>query len=84
MAYETLVNSTITNMPANKPQYTPAKALKKVLKSVRKLFKKSNKHQKFLNETIAAHDVDVDYSSEEELENQENELREAAQISIIN
>lgn len=76
MAYETLVNSTLT-MPANKPQYTPAKVFKKALKSVRKLFKKSNKHQKFLNETIYAHDAD--YSSEEELENQENELKEAQQ-----
>lgn len=76
MAYQTLVNSTLT-MPANKPQYTPAKALKKALKSVRKLFKKSNKHQKFLNETIYAHEAEADYSSEEELENQENELKEA-------
>ncbi|KAI8123519.1 hypothetical protein FF38_11161 [Lucilia cuprina] len=76
MAYQTLVNTTISTMPANKPQYTPSKVLKKALKSVRKLFKKSNKHQKFLNETIYAHD-EADYSSEEELENQENERKEA-------
>ncbi|XP_075163705.1 bearded [Haematobia irritans] len=84
MAYEILVNTATspisTTLPANKPQYTPAKIFKKAFRSVRQLFKMSIKHQRFLNETIAAFDDDAaddGFSSEEEMENYENEIREA-------
>lgn len=81
MAYEILYNNItiISSLPINKPEYKPSKLFKKTFKSLCHLFKKSNKkHQIFLNETICSFDIDVSYAaSEEELENQENETREA-------
>lgn len=89
MTYETLINSTFIK-PANKPNYTPTKTLKKALKLVRKFFKKSQKHQKFLNETcvfdnsiIMLHDIEIvadNAASDEECENLANERREAAAL----
>ena len=79
MAYETLNNNfTIISLPSNKPQYKPRKLFKNALKSLSHVFKKSNKHKIFLNETICSIDFYVHATSDEELENQENEFREAS------
>ena len=79
MAYETLNNNfTIISLPSNKPQYKPRKLFKNALKSLCHVFKKSNRHQIFLNETICSFDFDVNATTCEVLENQENEFREAS------
>jgi len=81
MAYETLMNTTIytTTPVCQKKTYTPAKAMKKIFKVACKIFKASG-HQQLKNHSMPK-ELPLP-TSEEELQNSQNEQLEAELVQL--
>ncbi|XP_033158476.1 uncharacterized protein LOC117139904 [Drosophila mauritiana] len=80
MAYETLMNTTYTATPVcQKKTYTPAKAMKKIFKVASKIFKASG-HQQLKNHSMPK-ELPLP-TSEEELQNSQNEQLEAELVQL--